>query len=82
MPKRRKRRRPRRPAPRSSSSVYQQAVRQADELLAKNRIEIRPDNWQELVLDWVTPDEPELSVGGTHNFCTPLYEVGAATQRP
>ena len=59
MPKRRKRSRPRRPAPRSSSSVYQQAVRQADELLAENHIEIRPDNWQQLVLDWVTPDEPE-----------------------
>jgi tetratricopeptide (TPR) repeat protein len=58
MPKRRKRKRSSRSAPRSSE--YQQAVRQADELLAENHIEIRSDNWQQLVLDWVTPDEPEL----------------------
>ena len=58
MPRRRKRKRPHRPA--LHSSEYRQALRQADELLTENHIEIRPDNWQQLVLDWVTPDEPEL----------------------
>ena len=57
MSKRRRRKRPRRPSPRSSE--YRQAVRKADELLSRNSVEIWPDNWQQLALEWVTPVGPE-----------------------
>ena len=56
MSKRKRRKRPRRP---SASSEYRQGIRQADKALSHNHIEIRPDNWQELALDWFGPDEPE-----------------------
>lgn len=56
MSKRKRRKQPRRP---SASSEYRQGIRQADEALSHNHIEIRPDNWHELALDWFGPDEPE-----------------------
>ena len=50
-------------------SGYPYGVRQADEIIAKNRVEtcgersesIRPDNWQQLALDWFSPREPDRS---------------------
>lgn len=44
-----------------SQSGYSYWIRQADEILAKNGAEIRPDNWQQLALDWFTPREPDRS---------------------
>ena len=43
------------------SSAYQRNVRQADEVLARQGIDIQEDNWQALVLEWYTPEEPERS---------------------
>jgi hypothetical protein len=34
-------------------------VRQADEVLSRNGVEIRADNWQQLALDWFASEEPE-----------------------
>lgn len=62
MSKSRKRKRPRQAQPRQrsrASSVYQRNIRQADDLLAREGVEIRPDNWQQLALDWFVPNEPE-----------------------
>jgi tetratricopeptide (TPR) repeat protein len=56
MAKRKRRQRPRRP---SASSEYRQRIRQADETMALNRIDVRPDNWQEVALDCFAPHEPE-----------------------
>jgi tetratricopeptide (TPR) repeat protein len=50
-------------------SGYPYWIRQADEIIAKhvvseanpNGAEIRPDNWQQIALDWFTPREPERS---------------------
>lgn len=42
-------------------SGYAQALRQADEIIAKNGAEIRPDNWQQLALEWFAPREPDQS---------------------
>jgi len=42
-------------------SGYHYWVRQADEIIAKNGAEVRPDNWQQLALDWFTPREPDRS---------------------
>jgi len=39
--------------------VYQRNIRQADDILAGEGVEIRPDNWQQLALDWFVPNEPE-----------------------
>lgn len=44
-----------------AESGYRQGVRQADEIIAKNDVEIRPDNWQQLALDWFAPHEPDRS---------------------
>ena len=44
-----------------SRSGYAYWIRQADEILAKNGAEVRPDNWQQLALDWFTPHEPDRS---------------------
>jgi len=57
MTKRKRRKRPLRSS--SRSSEYRGALRKADELLSRNRIEARPDNWQEVALKWFAPDEPE-----------------------
>jgi tetratricopeptide (TPR) repeat protein len=43
----------------AGSGAYRQGIRQADEVIAKNGAEIRPDNWQELALDWFAPHEPD-----------------------
>ncbi len=45
----------------SAGSGYRQGIRQADEVIAKNDVEIRPDNWQQLALDWFSPHEPDRS---------------------
>ncbi len=45
----------------SSGSPYRQRIRQADEILAKNEVEIRPDNWQQLALEWFASHEPDQS---------------------
>ncbi|HET90009.1 MAG TPA: hypothetical protein ENN99_04600 [Chloroflexi bacterium] len=44
------------------SSPYQRNVRQADEALDRQGIEIQEDNWQALVLEWYAPKEPERSM--------------------
>jgi tetratricopeptide (TPR) repeat protein len=61
--KRTRQRRPRQRAPGAlTSSEYRRNIRQADEILAKEGVEIRPDNWQQLALDWsTTPHAPERS---------------------
>ena len=41
------------------SSDYRRRIRQADDLLTQQGVEIQPDNWQELALDWFAPQEPE-----------------------
>jgi hypothetical protein len=43
----------------SRSGYYASWTHQADKILAKNDAEVRPDNWQQLALDWFTPHEPE-----------------------
>jgi tetratricopeptide (TPR) repeat protein len=43
------------------SSEYRRNIRQADDILSKEGIEIQPDNWQQLALDWFAPQEPERS---------------------
>ena len=55
--KRARRARPRRPT--QASPAYQPNVRQADDILAKEGVDIRPDNWQQLAVDWFAPEEPE-----------------------
>jgi len=42
-----------------ATPAYRKNVRQADDILAKEGVDIRPDNWQQLALDWFVPDEPE-----------------------
>ena len=44
-----------------AGSPYRQALRQADEIIARNGAEIRPDNWRQLALEWFTPHEPDQS---------------------
>jgi tetratricopeptide (TPR) repeat protein len=56
----RKRRKPRQSS--HTPSVYVQKVRRADETLAQQSIDIQEDNWQALVLEWYTPEEPERSM--------------------
>lgn len=43
------------------SSAYQRAIRQADEVLSRNGVDVRPDNWQQLALEWFAPHEPDRS---------------------
>jgi tetratricopeptide (TPR) repeat protein len=60
--KSRKRKRTRQAQPRQGprvSSVYQRNIRQADDILAGEGVEIRSDNWQQLALDWFVPSGPE-----------------------
>ena len=60
--RRTRRRRPRQRAPAApTSSEYRRNICQADEILAKEGVEVRHDNWQQLVLDWFTPHAPERS---------------------
>jgi len=46
----------------STTRAYQQAIRQADEILSENDAEIRADNWPELALDWFASEEPERDI--------------------
>jgi tetratricopeptide (TPR) repeat protein len=66
-----KAKRPRRPQPKSRprraepkpvtathpKSDYAWAIGQADEVLARNRVDVRPDNWQQLVVDRAATSE-------------------------
>jgi tetratricopeptide (TPR) repeat protein len=38
---------------------YRWVLGQANELLVRNEIKVRPDNWPNVVLDWVTPQGPD-----------------------
>jgi tetratricopeptide (TPR) repeat protein len=63
------RRRPKRKSRRSlvmPRSAYRQNVRRADEVLSRNDVEIRADNWQQLALDWFMSQEPDRSVLARH----------------
>jgi tetratricopeptide (TPR) repeat protein len=42
-----------------ASSEYRRNIRQADDVLAKEGVDIQPDNWKRVALDWFTPEEPE-----------------------
>lgn len=44
-----------------AGSGYRQAIHQADEIIAKNGAELRPDNWQQIALEWFAPHEPDRS---------------------
>ena len=58
--KHRRQERPRQqPPPVGASSEYRRNIGQADDILAKEDVDIRPDNWQQLALDWFAPQEPE-----------------------
>jgi tetratricopeptide (TPR) repeat protein len=61
MTKRKRKRKKQRRASALAPSDYRHNIRQADEALAYNNVEIRPDNWQRLALDWFAPNEPERS---------------------
>ncbi|MCP4549172.1 MAG: hypothetical protein GY835_22185 [bacterium] len=63
MTKRKRRKRPRKP---SALVEYRQMIRQADQIISYNRVKLRSDNWQEIALDWFTPDEPERSELGRY----------------
>jgi len=43
----------------SAQSDYRDWIRQADEVLARNNAQPRPENWQQLALDWFPSDEVE-----------------------
>jgi len=47
------------PPPVGASSEYRRNIGRADDILAKEGVEIRSDNWQQLALDWFAPQEPE-----------------------
>ena len=47
-----------RPTP---AAGYRQAIQKADEVIAQRGAEIRPDNWQQLALEWFASQEPERS---------------------
>ena len=46
-------------APPTRAAAYRQDVRLADEEIAQRGAEIRPDNWQQLALEWFAREEPE-----------------------
>jgi hypothetical protein len=48
-------------APRTPGTGYRQDIQQADEVIAKTGAEIRPDNWQELAVEWFARQEPDRS---------------------
>lgn len=79
MARRKRRKKPRRSQPRPSSD-YQRSVRQADEVLAQNDVEIREDNWQELALEWVASEDPERSIL-TRYFAEHEGKLGVAWAR-
>jgi len=41
------------------SSSYRRLVRRADRVLEENDVDLRPDNWQQVVLDWLEPAGPD-----------------------
>jgi len=59
MAKRKKRKSRRSPPQNRPSSPYRRALRQADELITRNDLEPRADNWQRLVLEWLVPAGPD-----------------------
>ena len=71
----RKRKKSRRSQSRSPSA-YRRRVRQADEVLARNGVEIGDDNWQALVLEWYVPKEPERNMM-TRYIAAHEQELGA-----
>jgi tetratricopeptide (TPR) repeat protein len=82
MSKRKQRRKQRRSSRRlpSKSSEYRQGVRKADELLSRNDIEPKHDNWQQLALYWFAPEEPER--GMLTNYITEYEdELGVSWAR-
>jgi tetratricopeptide (TPR) repeat protein len=64
----------------AGSGAYRQGVRQADEVIAQNDAEIRPDNWQQLVLDWFAPHEPDRSALAQY-ISTYRDQIGVAWAR-
>ena len=50
----------------ASSETYRQAIRNIDAILAKDGVEIRPDNWQQLAVDWYAPHEPDRAELGRY----------------
>jgi tetratricopeptide (TPR) repeat protein len=40
---------------------YRQDIQKADEVIAQTGAEIRPDNWQQLAIEWFAPQEPDRS---------------------
>jgi tetratricopeptide (TPR) repeat protein len=57
--KRKSQKRSRQQRPAGLSSDYRRCIHQADDILTQEAVEIRPDNWQQLALDWFAPQEPE-----------------------
>jgi tetratricopeptide (TPR) repeat protein len=47
--------------PSTPAAGYRQDIRTADEAIAQKGVEIRPDNWQQLALEWFAPQEPDRS---------------------
>lgn len=64
----------------AGSGHYRQGIRQADEIIAKNGVEIRPDNWQQLALEWFAPHEPDRSALARY-IATFQDRVGASWAR-
>lgn len=64
-PQKRRRGRRAQPQPQPPSTRpdfdYRRALRQADNVLARNKVKPQPDNWPDTILDWVTPEEPDRS---------------------
>jgi tetratricopeptide (TPR) repeat protein len=56
---RRKRKNRRRPPTPHHDVDYRGALRQADEVLARNNVQPRRADWPEVVLSWVTPEGPD-----------------------
>jgi hypothetical protein len=47
--------------PLTPAAAYLQAIQKADEVIVQRGAEIRPDNWQQLALEWFASLEPERS---------------------
>lgn len=64
----------------SGSGEYRQAIRQADEILSEKRVDIHPDNWPQLALDWFAPHEPDRSALERY-IVTYRNQIGSAWAR-
>jgi hypothetical protein len=49
----------RRPRPARATAAYRQAVRQADQVVVENEVDLQPETWPQIVMDWFAPEEPE-----------------------